>query len=172
MATTVIASCTSTHHIQKDDLLRQIRERGRPVEVLGCYQRTLALGAHEERCTLRIAGEDVELVRTAFLNRLLRGREPGQEKGVRWLDLRTVEHLDARNRRNERVRISVDHNSQLIIKGEDGETTEMYLLTGAYDGQQVVGFRSVLLGKLRSIDVANIKSVELYSEFKRESKLE
>lgn len=119
----VLAACTSTHYIDKDDLLRQAAEKGDSVFVQGRWAGNRFLG---------------------------------------------MEVLDCRNKKGERVRIGLDHNTQLLLFDKEGRKTQMYFNTVACDATRIFGYRSNIVLNRRQIRISEVDSIEIYSEFKSE----
>ena len=116
-------TCTSTQYIKKDELLRQVNQRGIVVEVLGCTADHRVRAGGRQACWA---------ARNAALNWLLRNRAPGEEAGARWFQLRGLGYLDCVNGNKEPVRVAVDESSQLVLHDVHGGETRFYVMSGAY----------------------------------------
>ncbi len=75
------------------------------------------------------------------------------------------------NDKGEKVAISVDKNSMLIVRDKQGQTFKFYLDTVYVTGDRIKGLRSRLLGVENEVDLANVDTMEVYSEFRRERKI-
>jgi hypothetical protein len=74
------------------------------------------------------------------------------------------------NDKGEKVIISVDRNSMLIVHDRQGQTHKFYLDTVYLDNGKIRGLRSRLVGVANEVDFENVETMEVYSEFRRERK--
>jgi hypothetical protein len=75
------------------------------------------------------------------------------------------------NDKGEKVAIGVDPNSMLIVRNKQGQTFKFYLDTVYVNPDKIKGLRSRLLGVENEVDLADIEVMEVYSEFRRERKV-
>jgi hypothetical protein len=82
-----------------------------------------------------------------------------------------ITEIYCKNEKGEKVVISVDRNSMLIVNDKQGQTFKFYLDTVYIDVNKIKGLRSRLLGITNEVNMADIETMEVYSEFKRERKV-
>jgi hypothetical protein len=80
-----------------------------------------------------------------------------------------LKRILSRNADGDQVYVSVDQNSQLIITDAKGESHKLYLDTAFVCGDSLHGLRSRFLGLKTSVPLNDIKTIEVYSEFSRET---
>ena len=80
------------------------------------------------------------------------------------------QRINVTNKKGERVRIKVDHNSQIIINKDGKEKFQTYLVGTCLAKDLIYGYRSRILGTMRFVYLDDVKTVEVYSEFKSEEK--
>ncbi len=76
------------------------------------------------------------------------------------------------NKTGQKVKLSVDRNTQLIIKDKKGETHQFYFDTVYVENKILYGLRSRILKLKREVPVDDIESAEIYSEFAKETSIE
>ena len=75
------------------------------------------------------------------------------------------------NQKREKVYLSVDQNTQLIITDRKGGARKFYMDTVFLENGVLYGLRSRILGTKQSVPVDEIDKIEIYDEGSRETRL-
>lgn len=118
LALFLMTSC-STHYIHKVDLIRQLESGGRKVYALECQNGF---------CLVTNGLAEFAIADNGRLDSTLK-REP-EKRALAWIDFAGLREIECRNRDGERVKIGLDHNSQLLVFDKKGEKTQFYFKTG------------------------------------------
>lgn len=157
--TLFLASC-STHYLSKSELVNEFKAGQDSIAITksdrpGLYKLKnsrgdFIVGIHQ------LTGHVIDIADSNG-SVVLHGFKSGQR-------------INVTKKKGERVRIKVDHNSQIIINKDTDEKFQTYLV-GTYLANDLInGYRSRILGTMRFVNLENVKTVEVYSEFKSEEK--
>jgi hypothetical protein len=155
----VLAGC-STHYMSPQELVNEFKVGQDSIEVF----KTDQIGLYKIK---NVRGEFV-VSGNQFNDAVL--EKINKNGRITLYGLKHGQKINVSNKNGERVKIKVDHNSQFIINKVAGKKFQTYLV-GTYLAEDLIyGYRSRILGTLRTIAVDSVKSVEVYSEFKSEEK--
>lgn len=73
------------------------------------------------------------------------------------------------NEKGEKVYVTVNKDTQLIITDKKGETHKFYLDTVFLQNNALQGLRSRILGMGRSVSMDDIDKIEIYTELSKET---
>ena len=73
------------------------------------------------------------------------------------------------NQKGEKVYISVNQNTELIVTNKQGQTHKFYLDTVFLQENALHGLRSRILGMERSVPLDAIEKIEIYTELSKET---
>lgn len=76
------------------------------------------------------------------------------------------------NEKEQKVYVSVNQNTQLIVTDKHGDVHKFYLDTIYLSGDSLYGLRSRILGLERSIPIGQIEKIEVYTEHSKETATE
>lgn len=69
------------------------------------------------------------------------------------------------NDKGKKFVVPVDNNSMLIVRNKQGETFKFYLDTAYVDKDMIRGLRSRILSIKNEVPLADIETIQIYSEF-------
>lgn len=132
-------------------------------------------------CGFMVIGCSTHYISKDMLMEQIRGQEGLQIQGTGMMPIlplikasyagSNITEIYCINEKGEKVAISVDRNSMLIVKDKQSQTIKFYLDTVYVDSNKIKGLRSRLLGIENEVNIDNIESMEVYSEFAREKKI-
>jgi hypothetical protein len=73
------------------------------------------------------------------------------------------------NEKGDKVYISVNQNTELIVTAKNGETHKFYLDTVFLQNNALHGLRSRILGMERSVSLDAVDKIEIYTELSKET---
>jgi hypothetical protein len=76
------------------------------------------------------------------------------------------------NKKGEKVYVSVNQNTELIVTDKQGKTHKFYLDTVFLQDNALHGLRSRILGMERSVSIDDIAKIEIYTELSKETPAE
>jgi hypothetical protein len=76
------------------------------------------------------------------------------------------------NSKDQKVYVSVNQNTQLIVTDKKNDVHKFYLDTVYLSGDKMHGLRSRVMGLERSVPIEEIETIEVYTELSRETPAE
>lgn len=159
----VIFNCTSIHYISKESLVSQIEKSVDSVFILGINN-----GIIKARNNLGIFYFNENELDSEMLYKI----NNSSNNSIFWFNLLQMKQIECKNKKGDNVLIGLDHNSQLIFIDSLNRKTQMYFQPTLYFDSLFIGYRSVLLHIKNKIKYNDINQINIYSEFKKEHKIE